>query len=308
MRRAPRQPLCELPRLPRLHGGLDEERMCWICLDGDEGPSQRTDWLHPCRCRGSNKWVHRNCLNRWIDELQLRHPNKPIACSQCRTEYIIVTTPLCRFDALLSGIDNFYGAVCPSVTMGTISAALYFSAMTFGALTLIQIIGYRKSLALLNEETTLLIIGLPTIPVGLLLLRRIRLDDYMLRFLRIFRSRRHGVQPEDLDEAGERLPGAPLDANYFDDLSQDHTELQDSEIFGSEAMRRASTSFVVALSLPSFAVLLGRSLYAKMENRFLGILLGGMTFLGIKGLASAYVRHSHVQRLRGRSVLDHVQR
>ncbi|XP_002137053.2 E3 ubiquitin-protein ligase MARCH5-like [Drosophila pseudoobscura] len=300
MRRSQRQ---------RVYGGLEEERMCWICLESDEEPPQRSDWLHPCRCRGSNKWVHRSCLNRWIDETQLLHPNRPIACSQCLTEYLIVDTPLCRFDALLLRIEDVYGILCPSVAVGTLSATLYFSAMTFGALTVIQVIGCRKSLALLNEETTLLMIALPMIPAGLLLLRNLKLDEYLLRLVRIFRRRR--VSPENLDEGGELLPGAPLDDSYFDDLPLDRPALgldfqdPDLAVFDHETLRRPSASFIVALSLPTVSVFLGNTLYAKVDDRLLGIFLGAITFLGIKGMASAYIRHSHEQRMRGRYVMDY---
>ncbi|XP_034665067.1 E3 ubiquitin-protein ligase MARCHF5-like [Drosophila subobscura] len=291
---------------------LDEERMCWICLEGDVESSQHTHWVHPCRCRGSNKWVHHRCLNRWIDELQSQYPKKPIACPQCRTKYLIWMPPLCRFDAFLVWVDDILNLVCPSVDMAALSAVLFFSTVTFGALTMIQIVGYNETLTLLHEQTTLASIALPTIPAGLLLTRHIRVDRPFLRFLHIFRIRHQDLQPEDLDEEGEPLPGAPLGDDYFDELPEEHgpedINLQlGAQVIISEEARGAAASFVVALSLPSFAVLLGRTLYGNIGNRYMGIFLGGITFLGIKGLASAYMRHAYLQRMRGRFVLQQVQ-
>ncbi|EDW27597.1 GL20188 [Drosophila persimilis] len=286
----------------------DEERMCWICLGGDEELPARIDWLHPCRCRGSNKWVHRGCLNRWIDEKQLHDPEMPMACTQCRTKYIIVTPPLNAFDAFLDQIDQLYETVCPSVMMGTLSAGLYFAAMTFGALTLIQVFGYRVSLTLLRDEPTVLMIVLPTIPAVLLLLRNLRWDDHLTIMWRGLRGPRPVAPREDLDEDGEIPPGAPLDEEYFDGGPPDQLGmnfLDQGAIFGDEGIGSTSASFIVALSLPSFAVLLGHTLFSKMGNRLLAIVMGGVTFLGIKGLSRAYLRHSTMQRKRGRSVLDY---
>ncbi|XP_022214644.2 E3 ubiquitin-protein ligase MARCHF5 [Drosophila obscura] len=290
---------------------LDGERMCWICLSGDEELPPRIDWLHPCRCRGGNKWVHRACLNRWIDEKQLQHPEMRVACTQCRTEYIIVTPPLNAFYTLLHRLDQLYDTLCPAVMMGTLSAGLYFAAMTFGALTLMQIFGYRVSLTLLRDEPTTLMIALPTIPAVLLLLRNFPWDDHLIRLWRRLRGPRPAVPRADLDEDGELPPGAPLDEQYYmpepaDRPGMDLLQQGGIGIFNNDGIANASSGFIVALSLPSFAVLLGRTLYARLNNKLLGIVLGGLTFLGIKGLARAYLRHSNLQRRRGRYVLDYI--
>jgi E3 ubiquitin-protein ligase MARCH5 len=45
---------------------------CWICCLTDEHEDSSVIWLAPCRCRGIAKWVHQECLQRWIDEQQQR--------------------------------------------------------------------------------------------------------------------------------------------------------------------------------------------------------------------------------------------
>lgn len=42
---------------------------CWVCFATDEDDYSAC-WVSPCRCRGTAKWVHQECLQRWVDEKQ----------------------------------------------------------------------------------------------------------------------------------------------------------------------------------------------------------------------------------------------
>lgn len=42
---------------------------CWVCFATDED-DYSASWVSPCRCRGTAKWVHQECLQRWVDEKQ----------------------------------------------------------------------------------------------------------------------------------------------------------------------------------------------------------------------------------------------
>lgn len=42
---------------------------CWVCFATDED-DYSAGWVSPCRCRGTAKWVHPECLQRWVDEKQ----------------------------------------------------------------------------------------------------------------------------------------------------------------------------------------------------------------------------------------------
>jgi E3 ubiquitin-protein ligase DOA10 len=62
-----------------------EAKECRICLhdiytglnwDGGE-------WLSPCRCKGSARWVHRGCLEDWIRNHALTSKQKTQCCT-CR--------------------------------------------------------------------------------------------------------------------------------------------------------------------------------------------------------------------------------
>jgi hypothetical protein len=77
----------------------DNERECWICYEGsDEG-----ELIAPCSCRGSLRWVHKECLQRWITtrvvstdidvwvERGRQGPNR-FACPNCETPFRLVRT------------------------------------------------------------------------------------------------------------------------------------------------------------------------------------------------------------------------
>jgi len=67
----------------------DSKRYCWVCFATDED-DETALWVKPCRCRGTTKWVHQACIQRWIDEKQKGNTAAKVSCPQCNTEYFIV--------------------------------------------------------------------------------------------------------------------------------------------------------------------------------------------------------------------------
>jgi hypothetical protein len=70
---------------PDATGGFNdgEEKQCRICLlsDGD-------DFIVPCKCKGSMKYVHRECLDKW--RAANVNPQAFSNCTQCTFKYEIV--------------------------------------------------------------------------------------------------------------------------------------------------------------------------------------------------------------------------
>lgn len=61
---------------------------------------------------------------------------------------------------------------------------LYWTAVTYGAITVLQVVGHKNGLEMLdNADPLLLIVGLPMIPVGLVLGRMVRWEDMILRYI-----------------------------------------------------------------------------------------------------------------------------
>lgn len=68
---------------------LFHRRSCWVCFATVEDDYD-AKWVKPCRCRGTTKWVHQTCLQRWVDEKQKGNSSAEVYCPQCGTRYIIV--------------------------------------------------------------------------------------------------------------------------------------------------------------------------------------------------------------------------
>lgn len=63
----------------------DNEYLCRICLDTSDN---RSDFISPCACKGSSKYVHRECLDKW------RSTREDIAfskCTECLKEYTLLS-------------------------------------------------------------------------------------------------------------------------------------------------------------------------------------------------------------------------
>ena len=67
-----------------VHPYIDDEYTCRICLE----PGERKEFIAPCSCKGSSKWVHRNCLDRW------RSTREDVAfskCTECLKNYVLIS-------------------------------------------------------------------------------------------------------------------------------------------------------------------------------------------------------------------------
>lgn len=73
---------------------------CRICLDDDI----LSNFISPCFCRGSNKFVHRNCLNQW--RAVSGFTNNSSKCPTCKFEYILEENNQSRVDKFLF-FNNF---------------------------------------------------------------------------------------------------------------------------------------------------------------------------------------------------------
>ncbi|KAL0472928.1 hypothetical protein QR685DRAFT_156715 [Neurospora intermedia] len=60
------------------HNNPRESEQCRICR-GDASPDDPL--YHPCKCSGSIKWVHQECLMQWLAQTQRKH------CELCKTPF-----------------------------------------------------------------------------------------------------------------------------------------------------------------------------------------------------------------------------
>mmetsp|Transcript_30945 Transcript_30945/g.74733 ORF Transcript_30945/g.74733 Transcript_30945/m.74733 type:complete len:539 (-) Transcript_30945:81-1697(-) len=85
---------------------ITSPKVCRICLEEDLPQTM----IAPCRCKGSSRWVHRDCLDEW----RLTQPDRAFSkCTECGFEYYL--QPIYR-EVLADGEQadgrNDFGCCC----------------------------------------------------------------------------------------------------------------------------------------------------------------------------------------------------
>jgi len=88
---------------------------CRICFDSTAEPL-----FSPCKCIGSMQWVHRSCLQKWINI------KKDTKCSVCKENYIITRDKTQGFVAYLLGSDTVTTIITGLVCMFIINLSFHY--------------------------------------------------------------------------------------------------------------------------------------------------------------------------------------
>ncbi|CAF0737643.1 unnamed protein product [Didymodactylos carnosus] len=262
---------------------------CWVCF-ATEDDDFSASWVSPCRCRGTAKWVHQECLQRWIDEKQQGNSTVKVACPQCNTEYIIVYPKQGPLVYTLDLTERILNRFCPFLAGGILVGSVYWTAVTYGAVTIMQvcvfILGHKEGLSVMEKADPLfLLIGLPTIPTGLILGRMIRWEDAVLKFWRKHSSKlplMHYLFPEDHISY---LPRLPTERN--------------------QNSNPASLTRLICggLILPTIATIIGKFLFQRVHSNFQRTLL--VSFIVTKGVAKIYYKQCQYIREAHREILNY---
>ncbi|XP_064630720.1 E3 ubiquitin-protein ligase MARCHF5-like [Lineus longissimus] len=265
---------------------VDDRRNCWVCFANDQDDPD-APWVRPCRCRGTTKWVHHSCLQRWVDEKQKGNSTAKVSCPQCNTEYIIVFPKLGPVVYVMEVADRFIYKVCPFVAGGIFIGSVYWTAVTYGAVTVMQVLGHKEGLGAMEKADPLfLLIGLPTIPVMLILGKMVRWEDYLLKMWRKHASKLPLIsylfptEPQGIS----RIP-ADSSTNFSDPIS-------------------ATRVLCGALILPTIATVVGKLMFGNVQSNFQRTLLGGIAFITIKGALKIYYRQQQYMRQAQRKIMD----
>eukprot|EP00040_Diaphanoeca_grandis_P029892 m.175938 g.175938 ORF g.175938 m.175938 type:complete len:309 (-) comp31835_c7_seq3:221-1147(-) len=148
---------------------VDDERMCWIChLDG--GESQELEWVSPCRCKGSTKWVHQRCILRWINDPKRDHAEKDV-CPNCRTAYTIYD-PLPNLAVRIGDrVNKAVEKVIPAIGVTAAASVLWAGLGCYSAVTIVHIFGNVGKSLLLHNHPARLFVTLPLLPLSLVAIR-----------------------------------------------------------------------------------------------------------------------------------------
>eukprot|EP00928_Gymnodinium_smaydae_P094709 TRINITY_DN7997_c0_g1_i1.p1 TRINITY_DN7997_c0_g1~~TRINITY_DN7997_c0_g1_i1.p1 ORF type:complete len:326 (+),score=49.88 TRINITY_DN7997_c0_g1_i1:34-978(+) len=78
------------------HGAQEDGAICRVCLSA-EGADADDRLIQPCQCRGSQAWVHKLCLERWQNSVQVgsisNHPRdvdreeRHMVCNVCKARF-----------------------------------------------------------------------------------------------------------------------------------------------------------------------------------------------------------------------------
>ncbi|KAI4480524.1 hypothetical protein M0804_010077 [Polistes exclamans] len=233
----------------------DDKRYCWVCFATDEDDATAS-WVKPCHCRGTTKWVHQGCIQRWVDEKQKGRAGAHVACPQCNTEYIIVYPNMGPLVVILDTIDGVIFRVCPFIAAGIVIGSIYWTAVTYGAVTVMQVVGHKDGLTMMEQADPLvLLVGLPTIPIMLVLGKMLRWEDQALSLLR-----RHACKVPILRHF--------LPSSYSDD---DRTQSPDIPPMSDPVS--ATRVLCGALLLPTIASICGKIFFESVHSNFQRTLL-----------------------------------
>uniref|UniRef100_A0A8C2HJG5 E3 ubiquitin-protein ligase MARCHF5 n=1 Tax=Cyprinus carpio TaxID=7962 RepID=A0A8C2HJG5_CYPCA len=254
------------------------EKHCWVCF-ATEKEDRAAEWVSPCRCKGCTKWIHQSCLQRWLDEKQKGNSGGAVSCPQCGTEYQIVFPKIGPLVYFLQQVDRALSRASPFAAAGVVVGTVYWSAVTYGAVTVMQVVGHKKGLDVMERADPLfLLMGLPTIPVMLVLGKMIRWEDYVVRLWQ-----RHSSK---LQIFSGLVPGMWKTGYGGDHLS-------------------VSRTLCGALIFPSIANLVGRLLFRRVTSNLQRTILGGIAFVVIKGVLKVYFKQQQYLIQANRHILNY---
>ncbi|XP_043476634.1 E3 ubiquitin-protein ligase MARCHF5-like [Leptopilina heterotoma] len=265
----------------------EDKRYCWVCFATDEDDATAL-WVKPCHCRGTTKWVHQGCIQRWVDEKQKGRASTRVVCPQCNTEYIIVYPNMGPLVVILDKIDGVIFRVCPFIAASIVVGSVYWTAVTYGAITVMQVVGHKDGFTMLeNADPLVLLVGLPTIPIMLVLGKMLKWEDQALSLLR-----RHACK-------------VPILRHFLPSSYSDDERTQSQEIPPMSDPVSVTRVLCGALLLPTIASICGKIFFESISSNFQRTLLGGVAFLSIKGAFKIYHKQQRYVRQCQRRIMDY---
>merc|ERR1719411_1324279 len=212
-----------------------------------------------------------------------------VECPQCGATYVIQFPKPTFVVAILDSGDMLIQKLCPIITGGVCVGSIYWTMVTFGAVTVMQTYGHDRSVIVMERaDPMVLLVSLPLIPIGLIIGQMIRWEETALHFLRV------------------TVPKTPVVRSIMPSFAYrpDHTGIQ-SGIPPMTDPISLTRIFCGALFFPTVATFLGASLYKSVPSQFKRTLLGGLTFAVVKGLLKIYHKQHQYIRQCQKQILDH---
>lgn len=184
-------------------------------------------------------------------------------------------------------VDKAIYKLCPFVAGGLFVGSVYWTAVTYGAVTVMQVLGHKEGLNVMEKADPLfLLIGLPMIPVSLILSKMIRWEDFVLRLWRKYSTK------------------LPIISYLFQTNNAEDYRVPADAALMSDPMS-ATRILCGALILPTLATIVGKLCFSQVESNFQRTLLGGIAFITIKGVLKIYYKQQQYIRQAQRRIQDH---
>uniref|UniRef100_A0A8V0ZIG5 Membrane associated ring-CH-type finger 5 n=1 Tax=Gallus gallus TaxID=9031 RepID=A0A8V0ZIG5_CHICK len=149
------------------------------------------------------------------------------------------------------------------------------------------VVGHKEGLDVMERADPLfLLIGLPTIPVMLILGKMIRWEDYVLRLWRKY-SNKLQILNSIFPGIGCPVPRIPAEANPL----ADHVS--------------ATRILCGALVFPTIATIVGKLMFSSVNSNLQRTILGGIAFVAIKGAFKVYFKQQQYLRQAHRKILNY---
>ncbi|MEQ2182016.1 E3 ubiquitin-protein ligase marchf5, partial [Goodea atripinnis] len=160
------------------------------------------------------------------------------------------------------------------------------------------VVGHKEGLDVMERADPLfLLIGLPTIPVMLILGKMIRWEDYILRlwrkysnklqiFDKIFPGWCTFYRLKHIYSIGCPVPRIPAEASPL----ADHVS--------------ATRILCGALVFPTIATIVGKLMFSSVNSNLQRTILGGIAFVAIKGAFKVYFKQQQYLRQAHRKILN----
>ncbi|XP_050433618.1 E3 ubiquitin-protein ligase MARCHF5-like [Adelges cooleyi] len=263
-----------------------KQKFCWVCFETDDDEFEgRRDWVSPCKCRGSTRWVHQDCVQCWVAKKLKENSTIKVHCPLCKTEYNIIIMYEVNFIVKsLNELDKISNQLSPFLIFGVAVDACYLTAALYGAITIIQVIGKEEAMIILKDtDPSLLLLMLPAIPLSLIMSRTINWEETLLLAIQRFTF------------------NFPILRNIMPSILCEPVNMVNT----THSVQFNSRTYV-ALLLPTTAKIVGNVLfhYSSYSN-IQKTLLGGLVFIAVKGALTIYQRQHNAIRNRTRKVADY---
>ncbi|XP_032807970.2 E3 ubiquitin-protein ligase MARCHF5 isoform X1 [Petromyzon marinus] len=187
---------------------------------------------------------------------------------------------------ILDLADRMIYKACPFAAAGIMVGSIYWTAVTYGAVTVMQVLGHKEGLDMMERADPLfLLIGLPTIPIILILGKMIRWEDYVLKLWRKYSSKLYILNYIFPGVCGP-VPRIPAETSPL----ADHVS--------------ATRILCGALVFPTIATVVGKLMFSRVNSNLQRTILGGIAFVAIKGAFKVYFKQQQYLRQAHRRILN----